>query len=177
MAEDQTQEKQDQKVKQPPKKALAHRKKITFNLRFTLILLATVGVFGVGVHFLHAFQIDRNADSLLSKARRSLADENLDEAKYLRVYIGFRPKDAKAVAELAQILDRKARTGVQLVNAYRTYQEALRLDSERERIYYSALLKLLDSSVEIRMPWQELRSYARIHRRIRSSVCSLQNVI
>ena len=140
MAEDQTQEKQDQKVKQPPKKAPAHRKKITFNLRFTLILLATVGVFGVGVHFLHAFQIDRNADSLLSKARRSLADENLDEAaKYLRVYIGFRPKDAKAVAELAQILDRKARTGVQLVNAYRTYQEALRLDSEREDLRWYQL--------------------------------------
>lgn len=137
MAEDQTEEKQDQKAKQPAKKAPAHRKKITFNLRFTLILIAIVGVFGVGVHFLHAFQVDRNADSLLAKARRSLADENLDEAaKYLRVYIGFRPKDAKAVAELAQILDRKARTGAQLVNAYRTYQQALRLDSEREDLLF-----------------------------------------
>ncbi len=121
----------EQKV--PVKKQPAHRLKITFDLQFTLKLIASVVVFGVCVHFLHAYQVDRNANTLLAKSKEAQAEGDLKEAtQYLRAYIGFRPQDAGAVADLAQLLDQQAGSVPALRQAYFTYQEALRQDSDRD---------------------------------------------
>lgn len=122
----------EEKTSTPPKMHPAHRKKITFNLRFTLALIVGFAVFGIGVHFLHAFQVDRNATKLLDRSHAALEKGEIDEAiRFLRSYIGFRPQDADAVAELAQLLDRRARSGGELMQTYFTYEEALRRNPTR----------------------------------------------
>ena len=120
-----------------PTKAVgpAHRKKLTFNLKFTLILIAVVGIFGIGVHFLHAYQVDRNAVTLLDKADSALKAGDKSEAiRHLRTYVGFRPQDGEALARLAKLIDENARTSNQLFDAFVTYQEALRFLAEGDEI-------------------------------------------
>lgn len=129
MAENETPPNGETPAKKPT--GPAHRKKITFNLKFTLILLATVGVFGIGVHFLHAYQVDRNAVTLLDKSDQALAEGNRSEAiRHLRTYVGFRPQDGEALAKLAKLLDDENK----IYEAFVAYQEALRFIVEGDDI-------------------------------------------
>lgn len=121
-----------QKLAEPVKTSPAHRQKITFNLKFTLGLIVATLLFGAGVHFLHEFQVDRNADSLLAKSRQMQEEGDLGAAvNFLRNYLAFRPHDATALAEYAQLLDQRAQSPGELERAYFAYEQALRQDPDR----------------------------------------------
>ncbi|QDT34657.1 tetratricopeptide repeat protein [Thalassoglobus polymorphus] len=117
----------------PPNEFKAHRKRTTFNLKLALSLIAGTLVFGVGIHFLHAYQVDRNADSLLNEAKEAQAQSEFQKAaQYYRTYISFRPEDSKAIGDYAELLDGLAQNGNDLQRAYFTYEQALRIDGARD---------------------------------------------
>jgi tetratricopeptide (TPR) repeat protein len=75
------------------------------NVRLLIWLVATTAPAAVGVHLLHGFQVGRNADTLVARAREKRATGEADEAvRLLSRYVGLRPDDAAASAELATTL-------------------------------------------------------------------------
>ena len=81
---------------------------------------------------LHGVQLDRNADRLLEQAARAEEQGDLDEAvKFLGQYVGFRPKDADALARFGLLVEKTARTPRQWFQAFQTLERVLRLDPKR----------------------------------------------
>lgn len=75
------------------------------NVRLLIWLVATAAPAAVGVHLLHGFQVARNADTLVTRAHEKRAAGETDEAvQLLSRYVGLRPDDATASAELATTL-------------------------------------------------------------------------
>ncbi len=84
--------------------------KIKLNVRFLACLLALVAVLGVGVHFVHGFQVKRNAVGLLQQADRARdADETAKEIDSLGRYLRMVPEDWDALARYAGRLDDMAK--------------------------------------------------------------------
>lgn len=79
------------------------------NVRLILLLLVSVVGGLAGVYFLHRHQVVRNAHSILAQARERVAEDRVDLAAglYMR-YVGLRPDDAEAQAELAKLLLKRA---------------------------------------------------------------------
>ena len=71
----------------------------TLNVKFAAGLIILVVVFGTAVHFLHSYQVKRNAGAILDQARRA-RDEGRDDqaAVYLGDYLRYMPKDKDALA-------------------------------------------------------------------------------
>jgi cellulose synthase operon protein C len=85
-----------------PRKAFRMRR---LNIRLLAWLVGIVVPGAVGVHLLHGFQVARKADTLVTRAREKRAAGETDEAvKLLGRYVGLRPDDAAASAELATTL-------------------------------------------------------------------------
>jgi tetratricopeptide (TPR) repeat protein len=84
----------------------------SLNYKFLLGLLAGTAVFGTGVHFLHAYQVRRNAGALLTRAEQAeKAGDNAQALDYYRRYLGFVPKDTEALARYGLLLaDEKVAT-------------------------------------------------------------------
>src|SRR3990172_4195733 len=71
------------------------------NLPLVAILLAAIAVCGVGVHFLHGFQLRRGAGALLREADRAQeAGKPFDSIRYLSNYVRLVPGDTAALARL-----------------------------------------------------------------------------
>lgn len=123
-----------------------------FNVRLAAILFAAFVVFGVGVYFLHAFQVRRNAVFFLEEARRSQAKAvqaakdkdndaetraTSDAMNFMSWYVRLMPKDYKAFEEYALMLaDAACEEGVpqdrrMYFQAYQTLQNTVRLDPSR----------------------------------------------
>jgi cellulose synthase operon protein C len=123
-----------------------------FNVRLAAILFAIVVVFGVGVFFLHGFQVKKNATFFLNEARKSqevaakaAKDGNIEldmkESKraidYFGWYVTLMPKDIDAAEEYANLLADKACQGdaivsMQLFNgALNRLEELVRLSPNR----------------------------------------------
>lgn len=105
-----------------------------------LLLLATVVVGGlVGVFFLHRYQVVRNAHSILAQARDRVAEDRIDLATGLYVrYVGLRPDDAEAQAELAGLLLERAQapaaTRRDMLAAFEALEIAVRKSPENEEL-------------------------------------------
>src|SRR5215472_123890 len=86
----------------------------TLNFTFLTIFLVAVGLLGVGTHFLHAYQVKRNADTLLEAANRAEADKDMDKfADYLRRYVEFKPEDVDQRARYALYAESRAKTPIE----------------------------------------------------------------
>src|SRR5262245_60112880 len=83
------------------------------NLKFIAFLLLGIVLTGVAVHFLHAFQLHRNANSLLDYAATEEEKKDLPKSIfYLRRYLGFRPNSQKALLKLGLLsADHAEKTG------------------------------------------------------------------
>ena len=82
-------------------------KKRTVNFKFLGCLLGAVVVLGVGVHFLHAYQVQRNAGELLRYADRAEKEGDLARtADYLARYIRMVPADDNALARYGLTLEK-----------------------------------------------------------------------
>ncbi|HXG10515.1 MAG TPA: tetratricopeptide repeat protein [Gemmataceae bacterium] len=79
------------------------------NLKVLIGLVVVPLVLGVGVHFLHAYQVKRNAGAFLQQAERAAEAKDLDQAlQHYATYLGFVPTDDDALARYAILLNDKA---------------------------------------------------------------------
>ena len=121
----------------------------TLRLGWSAGFLAAVVLLGVGVHFLHAFQLTRNARVLLDQGDQ--AKKQADEAKkagdsakaaeafgkaadYYGRYLGFHPDDAGALAKLGLVLEEQAKSPRQVVRAFLVLEKAVRADPGRDDV-------------------------------------------
>ncbi len=75
---------------------------------FLTTLIAVVTVIGVGTHFLHDFQVKRNALALFEFARRSEAEKRVDRAeRTLKEYLNILPDDGPAWSWYARLADER----------------------------------------------------------------------
>jgi tetratricopeptide (TPR) repeat protein len=85
----------------------AHR---TVNLKVVIILVVSLAVCGVSVHFLHGYQVKRNADTLRHRAELAEQKGDLKEAaRYYANYLSLTPTDAEARLCYAQVRYRQAK--------------------------------------------------------------------
>jgi tetratricopeptide (TPR) repeat protein/predicted TPR repeat methyltransferase len=109
----------------------------TLNLPFLLVLLAVVAVLGVGMHFVHGYQVQRNASALLERADRAEADKDLEKAEQaLQQYLNLRREDVAAWKRYARVVDQRDPDHLRRQPVFLVHEEALRHnpeDSELER--------------------------------------------
>src|SRR5437667_12796167 len=111
------------------------RKRI--NVRFALYLVLTVAVLATGTHFLHAYQVRRNAGSLLARARHYQEQGNLSKAAdCFGQYLGLHPADLDALAEYGLLLadDRVAKTPQNRSRALLTLERVLVRNPDRHDV-------------------------------------------
>ncbi len=119
--------------KNPKREAEAMRRQV--KTKFLAQLLLTLVVLGVGVHFLHAFQVKRNAKAFLLRADEAEADKEFDKSlDYLRRYLGFHPNDTEAQVRYALLLDKQATTPQARLRAFFALEQAHRADPSREDV-------------------------------------------
>jgi tetratricopeptide (TPR) repeat protein len=119
---------------------LWHRQWLKRRVNYLLLLALAVGLglFGVGVHFLHAYQVKRNAGLLLEHARKARAAEKSELAEmYLRNYLELVPGDAAVQYEYGLVLEESARQAkthryALMEKAYFALDRAVRLDDRPE---------------------------------------------
>src|SRR5262245_58580061 len=107
------------------------------NVRFLLILCTSLVLLGVGTHFLHALQVNRNARGFLTQADKALADGNLQKAKeYLSRYVALVPDDAGNLAKYGLLLadDKASQTPKTVLHAFFVLEKVLRIDATRSDV-------------------------------------------
>lgn len=115
------------------------------NVRFLAALLVVLAACGAGTHFLHGYQVKRNAGTFLDQADKAeQAAEAAEGAEkvvqYRKVvqllsrYLAYRPSDTEARARLGMLLQDLARTPKDLENTLLVYDAVLRRDASRSDI-------------------------------------------
>jgi tetratricopeptide (TPR) repeat protein len=111
------------------------KKRRKINLKLVLILLVSVAALGVGVHFVHGYQVGRQSDALRRQAKQAEQDGDRQKAiDYLSRYLGFVPTDTDALADYGELLHeegKQIRSRRELVRAYGVLGEVLRREPER----------------------------------------------
>jgi tetratricopeptide (TPR) repeat protein len=104
----------------------------TLNRRVLVYLLAGAIVLGGGWYLAHRLQVRRNAASLLSQADAAETQQRPDRAaRYLRMYVGYRPEDVDARVRYGQLLDRMARSDRNRADVIAVYEQVLIRDPGR----------------------------------------------
>ena len=93
------------------------------NIKLAVSLVLGLLAMGVGVHLLHAFQVDRNSQSVIEQAQSLYKEGDLEEALQAALrYKNLRPEDlqgSKLVADIAY----------DIAEAPGAYRDALRRSS------------------------------------------------
>ena len=133
----------------------------TLNVRLAAILVVVTIVSCVGVHFLHGYQIRRNAYVFLDAAERDheralqAAKEKkpvqeqkayLNEIKNLGWYVRLMPDEVEVMERLGLLLADRAQDSRMFSMAFGTLERVLRLDSERQK----SRRRLVDMALMIR---------------------------
>ncbi len=114
----------------------------TLNIRLVGISLACLLALGALVHWLHGFQVKRNAHVFLQEAERAKEAGRLGEAvRHLDWYVRLAPDDVDAVAELGLLLADVSAD----FRAYAMLERALRLGAHREDLRR----KLVDVAINL----------------------------
>jgi tetratricopeptide (TPR) repeat protein len=109
--------------------------KTRVNARAVVILLLGLIVLGAGVHFLHGYQVKRNARGVYEHALVLQEDgRRAEAADFLRQYIGMMPGDNEALGQLGMLLDDLAKTPRARVRAFFILDQVLRRDPVRKDI-------------------------------------------
>ncbi len=100
-----------------------------------LWLAAGLTVFSIGTHFLHGYQVQRNAGRLLEQATHAEETGQLHEAaEYLGRYLGLAPDDSAALTRFSLLLAKLAHTPQARLRASFTLEQALRRDPEQREV-------------------------------------------
>jgi tetratricopeptide (TPR) repeat protein len=112
------------------------RKKL--NYRFIACILAAAAAVGVGVHFVHGYQIKRNAVVLLRQADQAKEKSDYaEELQYLSQYLGFEPDDIDARVRFGEVLHEQAKNVGSLrglLQAFFQFDTVLRRDPQRNDV-------------------------------------------
>src|SRR5262249_575767 len=107
----------------------------TINLRGVLVVTGSALALGLAVHFLHAFQVRRNAGILLSQAEKAEWEGQISKAiDYLHRYLSLAPQSHQALAKYGTLLadPSVAKTRRAFEKAYLALEQALRREPGRE---------------------------------------------
>jgi cellulose synthase operon protein C len=109
--------------------------KRTLDLTFIGSVLGITFAMGVGIYFLHDFQVTRNVVAFRDRANRAREAGNLIQtADYLRRYLVLRPHDAEALSEYGLLLEAQAKSLDEVQRAYLVLDQVLRLDPGRAEV-------------------------------------------
>jgi tetratricopeptide (TPR) repeat protein len=109
----------------------------SINLKGVLVVLGSALALGLAVHFLHAFQVRRNAGILLSQAEKAESAGQIPKAiDYLHRYLSLSPQSHEALARYGTLLadPSVAKTRRALEKAYLVLEQALRQEPSRENL-------------------------------------------
>lgn len=119
------------------------------NVKLAVWLVVITVTSAVGVHFLHAYQLDRNANVLKGRAEQAQIAGNLQEAiKQYNQYLRHRDDRAgyQALAELVvDVAEREDATNRDKIRAYSILEEAIRRHSDLDDVRAS----LIDYSIMV----------------------------
>ncbi|MCI0743396.1 MAG: tetratricopeptide repeat protein [Gemmataceae bacterium] len=105
------------------------------NLKLVAWLLGTLLIVGVGTHFLHAYQVERNAATLRYLAEEAERDEELDRAaKYYRLFLTHEPSDTEALARYGAIQVKLAHSPKTRFAAMLILEQVVRRDPKRDEV-------------------------------------------
>src|ERR1019366_3777153 len=99
-----------------------------FNVKLVASVLAGLLITSVGVHFLHGYQLQRNAYRLLEQGDRAVADKEDEKAlSYYAQYLNFVPNDADTMQKYAQVMDRRGVSWAERVQLVLRMEQVLRV--------------------------------------------------
>ena len=105
------------------------------NLKLVLSVLGGLLIVGVGVHFLHGYQLGQNAGRLLERADKAREAKELGKAEfYYEQYLSFVPNDADTVQKLAELIDARAETVGERIRAVLLTEQVLRLKPNEDAL-------------------------------------------
>ena len=105
------------------------------NYKAILAILGVLVLLGVVVHFVHAFQVKRNAADLREQATVMDKQGQLKEAKdYWSQYVGMMPEDTDALVQYGKLLDKMAKAPAARVKPYTIFENVLRREPQRHDI-------------------------------------------
>lgn len=111
------------------------RTRVRINGRFLLILALTCCALGTGTHFLHSYQMERNANELAKMADAALeAGDTKNAAQFLAQYLRFRPEEYDSKVKLANILELDSQSLRTKVRVLAILEEVLRSAPDRDDI-------------------------------------------
>jgi len=114
--------------------------KRTVNFKAVAILAVGALLFGLAVHFVHAYQMERRGRDLLAMVADAERDKQPDQTiVYLENYLGLVPDDFDAQAKYALLLKDTAKTRQQKIRAYFVLDQVLRRDRDRADIRRAAV--------------------------------------
>ncbi|MBI2804433.1 MAG: tetratricopeptide repeat protein [Planctomycetes bacterium] len=98
------------------------------NVKLVAIVFGGLLVVGAAVHFVHGYQLARNAHRLLERADDARGENDLDRALTLYdQYLKFVPNDVETVQKYARALDQRARSGDERVQVVLKMEQVLRV--------------------------------------------------
>ncbi len=103
------------------------------NYKAVLALLAILVLLGVGVHFVHAFQVKRNAANLREQATVVEKEGKLNEARdFWSQYVGMMPEDTEGLVQYGTLLDKMGPAA--RLKAFAVLENVLRREPQRQDI-------------------------------------------
>lgn len=121
------------------------------NVKLAIWLVGIVVFSVVGVHFLHGYQIDRNADFMKRQAERATKEGDTKEAiKQYVQFLKYRPDDSESYVALADLVVENAKSPEakrpDIIKAYNILEEAIRrhpdLQSVRKHLADFTMVRL-----------------------------------
>lgn len=110
------------------------RRHLRINLRLLFGMAATVMGLCTATHFVHEYQVGRNAAAVLKRAQA--ARDSGDNQKAVRLFaefIGLKPRDSSnALAEMAVLLAETGKSSADFSRAFAALEEVLRHDQDRQ---------------------------------------------
>ncbi len=116
-----------------PKTSTAKNRRL--NVRLLISIAVVTVLLGVGISQLHRLQVKRNAGALIEQSNRAESKGDLIKAEeYLKLFLGYLPDNAAALAKYGLIRAGRARTVDDQVQTIRVFEQALRVDPDRRDI-------------------------------------------
>lgn len=114
------------------------------NVPFLLKVIAVALAAGIGIHFLHAFQFQRQAESFLEMAEEAETGKDSDKAlTYYQHYLSIRPEDSAVRAKYALALELRARTAPERSRAVQEMEKVLAEDPTRAPLRFRLIQNLI----------------------------------
>ncbi len=121
--------------KKPHPKKNSTPKNRALNFRLLISFAVATILLGGGIFLLHRVQVKRNAGALIEQSDRADSKGDLQKAaEYLRLFLGYHPNHAAALAKYSLIRATMARTVDDQVQAIGVLEQALRVDPDRRDI-------------------------------------------